>query len=161
MPSLDVFCGDSSLWIGDADIILSNPYAPIPPHLHGKPAIISLYERRGRREIAERWLGGAPLSLIDRWGSGLTNSVYVANLPVRSITLSDLVEDPPIYFPLDLPRRLIAGYAEFFPPGAVVFDGCCGRGTVGAACREKGLAFVGIDHDPAMIETARAYLGIS
>lgn len=156
-------CIDASRWEGEADVVLTNPYAPVPRCLHGKPTIVSLYEAKGcRRELCEGWLGGARLTEIGRWSTALANTVYVANLPARKAAIEDLVEDELEpgrgWFPLELPRRLLALYADLIPDGAVVWDGFMGRGTVGRACAERGLGYVGLDIDPARVEIARGYL---
>jgi 2-polyprenyl-3-methyl-5-hydroxy-6-metoxy-1,4-benzoquinol methylase len=155
---LTFICADSTTWEGQADAVLSNPYAPIPKQLHGKPMLLSLFEGKGSRlKQAEAWIGGSHLSPIGFWGAGGQNVVYVANMPIVMVPLSDLMVDPPVYMPLGLPLRLLDAYWQFIRPGMTVFDGCCGRGTVGLACKMRGLGFVGIDKDHAMIDRARAY----
>lgn len=151
---------------GGAELVFTNPYAPLPQQLHGKPSIISLFEGKGsRKEICEGWLGGAMLTEISRWGSGLDNTVYVANLPAREIDLTDLVEDQLEpgrgWFPLALPERLLDLYSDFWRPGHRVWDGFMGRGTVGAACRARRLSFIGIDIDPERVAIARRYLRVA
>lgn len=156
---------NATAYRGGADLVFTNPYAPLPPHLCGKPSIVSLFEGKGcRRELAEGWLGGAPLFEIGRWGSALANTVYVANLPPREVDLTDLVEDVHEpgrgWFPLALCERLLDLYSDHWRPGRRVWDGFMGRGTVGAACRARGLRFIGIDIDPERVRLARRYLGV-
>src|SRR5204863_9157240 len=104
------------------------------------------------------------LAPIGAWGGAAPNVVYVANLPVRTLRLDDLVEDEfepgRGWFPLALPERLLDLYADHLPARALVWDGFCGRATVGRAALSRGLRYVGIDRDPARIVLARAYLGI-
>jgi hypothetical protein len=160
MPRHELICADSSAWVGEADVVFTHPYAPIPACLRDKPMILNLYERDGSRQaLAEGWIGGRRLHPIGRWGNGLTNRVYVTGLPVAPIRIWDLVEDPPIFMPLELPLRLLGFYDDLIQPGMTVWDGFCARATIGLACENLGLGYVGIDHDPSMIGLAREYLG--
>lgn len=164
-PDLRLGLGDSINYGGDADLVFSHLYGPLPPQLVGKPAIVNVFGNK--REAAERWCG-ALLHQVSKWGRGLKNTVYVANLSaaeraasVLGLTLEDLAEEEFApgrgWFPLDLPLRCLRGWSG--ERAFVVFDGFMGRGTVGKACQELGLGFVGIDRDPARIAIAREYLG--
>ncbi len=155
MPA-ELICGDSTGWVGTADLVLTNPYAPLPTCLIGVPALVSNFaERKGLCEVYV----GAPLSEVSPWGKGWRNRVWVANMPVRLVDLTDLVEDEfepgRGWFPEDLPLRLLKAFAS---PGMTVWDGFMGRGTVGKACAELGLGFIGIDRDPERVALARKYL---
>lgn len=143
-----LICGDSSKWVGDADLVFTNPYGPLPKCLHGKPAIIVIKDRAGHRMRAEKWIG-ARLSLIGNYNDV---GVFVSNLPSFNGKLDDLEDGE--FFPLELPLRLLRHYGY-----RIVWDGFMGRGTVGMACRMLGLDFIGIDIDPARVELARQYLG--
>lgn len=149
--------GDASLWQGKADLIFTHPYAMLPHCLRGVPAIINVYG--DKKAKAEEWVG-AELQWIGNWGRELKNSVFVAHLPLTMIDLSDLVEEEFTpgrgWFPLDLPMRLLGIYA---PPTITVWDGFCGRGTVGKACQQLGLSYIGIDKNLERVELAREYLG--
>lgn len=155
-------CGNASDYEGDADLVFTHPYAPLPQQLLDKPAIINLYLPPGREAKriadAEGWVGG-PLKQIGGWGKGLRNAVYVTRLRAVPLNLTDLVEDPfepgKGWFPLELPMRVLSEYGV---PGITVWDGFCGRGTVGKACRQLGMHYVGMDHDPARIALAYEYL---
>jgi len=168
MVSIQLLCEDASRWSGGpVDMVLTNPYAALPHRLWGKPMIISLHhpigsERDGRIRKAEDWIGGGLAHLSD-WGP--MNAVYVHNLPVRLIDLRVLdvdAEDAPPnvgWFPFELPLRLLILYCDLVPKDATIWDGFCGRGTVGRACRRMGYNYIGIDIDPARIALARRYLG--
>lgn len=154
---LELIHGNATDFVGSADVVFCNPYAMLPKCLHGKPSIISLYEGKGpRREIAEEWIGGSRLRMVSYWGRGLKNTIYVANLDTVKVDLTDLVEDPPGWFPLDLVRRMLDAYA--WPPGTTVWDGFMGRGTVGRVCAERGFNFIGMDFNNKRVEMARGYL---
>jgi hypothetical protein len=140
----------------------------MPKALHGKPAIINLFHpanhtATGRIQKAEQWIG-AKLTRIGSWGHGFRNSVYVANLEPAIVTLSDLVEDafePGIgWFPLELPVRLLTAYRDQIPARTTVWDGFCGRGTVGKACQLLGFGYIGLDIDANRVRLARDYLVI-
>lgn len=156
--SVTVSLGDGSKSTATADLVFTHPYGPLPPQLIGKPSIINLFGNR--KSQGEAWID-AKLHDISTWGSGLRNTVYVANLDVAKIDLTDLieVEETPNhgFMPLELPLRLLSHYAL---PGITVWDGFMGRGTIGKACIELGMNYIGIDNDPKRVATARAYLGV-
>jgi hypothetical protein len=149
---------DASEWQGDADVIFTHPYAPIPQCLHGKPCVLNLYERtKERRFQAERW-AGCDLTCIGRWGGYHVNRVYVGNTGVRDVYLAD-IDDIGIFFPEPMVVRVMAAYPDVFVPGVTVWDGFMGRGTVGKICRDKGMNFIGLDVDADMVRLAREYIG--
>lgn len=158
VPGVRLGCGDSVHYRGDADLVFSHLYGPLPPQLVGKPAIINQYGNRQAR--AEEW-AQAELHEVGRWGKGLTNRVYVANMMPLAVNISDLVEEEFApgrgWMPLELPARLLAAFAK--PEMCEVFDGFMGRATIGRAARDAGLSFVGIDIDPARVAIAKEYLG--
>ncbi len=151
--------GNASEWIGEADLVLTNPYAHLPVAVAGLPMLITHFSNRKARceEFA-----GAELAEIGRWGAGLTHLVWVANAPVIEIDVSDLVEEEfepgRGWFPPELPLRLLRAYAS---SGMTVLDPFMGRGTVGKACQQLGLNFIGVDIDPVRVEIAREYLQCS
>lgn len=157
-PGLRLGLGDSVNYTGDADLVFSHLYGPLPKQLIGKPAIVNLYGNKKSR--AEEWVG-CELHEVGKWAKG-TNTIYVANLPPTEVIIEDLVEDEFApgrgWFPEELVRRLMQ---EGFCRGEheTIFDGFMGRGTVGRWCMTWGKTFVGIDRDPARVQTAREYLG--
>lgn len=156
---ISLTCQDASKWHGNADIVFTNPYAPIPNCLHGKPCIINMYEQiKDRRHRAEVWVG-CKLEVIGSWGAKQAhlNRVYAGNIPARSLDFSD-IDDVGIWFPEELVRRVIHQYRDFFVPGATVWDGFMGRGTVGKFCRFMGMNFVGMDIDPDRVRFAKKYV---
>jgi hypothetical protein len=165
-PGIRLGLGDSVEYDGDADLVFSHLYGPLPPQLVGKPAIINVYGNK--REAAERWCG-ASLHEMGKWGRGLTNTIYSANLPERATPIWELVEEEFApgrgWFPLALPMTVFETLRlythDVLRPGITVFDGFMGRGTVGKACQELGFGFVGIDRDPDRVALAAEYLGIS
>lgn len=161
-PGLRLGLGDSVNYEGDADLVFSHLYGPLPKQLIGKPAIINLYGNKKAK--AEEWCG-AELFEVSKWAKGLTNTVYVANTQLPCpVDLTDLVEDEFApnrgWFPLELCIRMIAAVGDgTMPVGDRVFDGFMGRGTVGRACQHFGIGFVGVDRDPERMAIAREYLG--
>lgn len=156
--SVTVSFGDGSKSTATADLVFTDIYGPLPPQLIGKPTIINLFD--SRRNKGAGWID-ATLHEISRWGRGLRNTICVANLDPARIDLTDLIEDeerPNVGFmPLQLPLRLLSHYAA---PGITVWDGFMGRGTIGKACRDLGMNYIGIDNDPKRVTAARAYLGV-
>ncbi len=156
--SVTLACCDASKWVGDGvDLILTNPYAPLPQCLREKPLIVSNF--LDRKALCEFYVGGR-IDEIGSWSGNLRNRVWVRNVePIKS-ELSDLVEDEfepgRGWFPLELPLRLLSAYGW---KGMTVWDGFMGRGTVGKACQMLGMNFVGLDVDPNRMMIAREYLG--
>lgn len=160
-PGLRLGLGDSVNYTGDADVVFSHLYGPLPPQLIGKPAIINLFGNKKAK--GEEWCG-AELHEVSKWAKDLTNTIYVANTSAPKIDLTDLVEDEFAprrgWFPVELCTRMICAVGEgTMSVGDCVFDGFMGRGTVGMACKMIGIGFVGIDRDPARVVIARDYLG--
>lgn len=156
-PGLRLGLGDSVNYTGDADLVFSHLYGPLPPQLIGKPAIVNVYGNK--REAAERWCG-AELHHVSKWGKGLTNTLYLANIePLGAYSLGHLVEDEFApgrgWFPVDLVKLGLSQYAR---PGMTIFDGFMGRGTVGKVACELNMKFVGIDRDPDRVAIAQEYL---
>lgn len=153
-PGMKLGLGDSSEYDGDADLVFTNPYAPLPQTLIGKPSIINIYFKNA---AVQKWCGGRQLYKVSKWSRNNMNTIYVANYePVPRIDLTGLVEVPPGWFPEELVSRML----DFFPNVKTVWDGFMGRGTVGKVARERGMSFVGIDIKPDRVELARAYLGV-
>lgn len=160
-----LICGDSSKYRGDADFVFTNPYAPLPPQLVGKPALINLFLPAGRevQRIAdgERWVG-AKLRFVSYW-SNQTNAIFTANIERRvEVDVSDL-ETVAVYpgggcFSEKMVRRLLTAFADEIPSGGVIWDGFMGRGTVGKVALEMGYGFVGIDKDPTRHQLAMDYV---
>lgn len=159
---LRIGLGDSVDYRGDADLVFSHLYGPLPPQLVGKPAIVNVFGNKHAK--AEQWCG-AVLHQVSKWGSGLSNTIYVANVgDVPRVDLTDLVEDEFAprrgWFPLELCERMFDAVSRGTASvGDRVFDGFMGRGTVGKMCQRVGVGFVGIDRDPDRIAIAREYLG--
>lgn len=157
-PNLKIGLGDSINYGGDADLVFSHLYGPIPPQLIGKPAIVNLFGNK--KERAEQWVD-AELHEVSKWASGLTNTIYVANIVRPSLDLTDLIEDKfepgRGWFPEELVNRLLLNIS--LPDNVTVFDGFMGRGTVGKVALERGMKFVGIDRDPKRVALAMEYLG--
>jgi hypothetical protein len=152
-PELKIGLGDSINYNGDADLVFSHLYGPLPPQLIGKPAIVNLYGNK--KERAEQWVQ-AELIEVSKWGRGLTNTIYAVNHAAPELDLSDLTEEEfergRGWMPVELPLRVLKHYS------GVVWDGFMGRGTIGKVARDLGLSFVGIDRDPKRVALAMEYI---
>lgn len=157
-PGMRLGCGDSVNYDGDADLVFSHLYGPLPKQLVGKPAIINVFG--DRKAQAEAWCG-AELHIVSTWGKGLTNTIYAANLPVLYMDMRFLVEDEfepgRGWFPEDLCWCLLDLLLK--RRYETIFDGFMGRGTVGKVARATGANFVGVDINPQRVAIAREYLG--
>lgn len=169
-PGMRLGLGDSVDYEGDADLVFSHLYGPLPRQLRGKPAIVNVYG--GREDSVRRWTDAAWLTKIGTWGLGGTNTIYAANIHdarcVEPASIRDLIEEEFAprrgWFPPELVRTLLVSLAPWNivrmeKRAITVFDGFMGRGTVGKVALDLGMNFVGIDRDPARLKIAREYLG--
>lgn len=159
-PGLRLGCGDSVNYDGDADLVFTDIYGPLPRQLIGKPAIINCFGDKKAR--AEEWCG-AELHEVSKWARGLTNTIYVANMGSAELDLTGFVEDEFApgrgWFPLGLADALLRTFLRGASDGSVIFDGFMGRGTTGSAAQAWRMTFVGIDRDPERVAIAKEYLG--
>ena len=79
----------------------------------------------------------------------------VYGLPRKDIKLDDLRAEDGGFWPVELPRRLLKEYGK---AGDTILDPFMGRGTVGKACMELGMDFIGIDRDTRKVQKAYDYL---
>jgi hypothetical protein len=152
MSSVDLYVGRAEDFEGDADLILSNIYGPLPSHLRNKPMLIANFVKR--HALCEEWCG-VKLNLVSLWEDGRC-AVWAGNTKVKSVDLTSCRSED-IYFPLSLPLALLRKYGK---KGMTVWDGFCGRGTVGKACQELGINFIGGDIDEQQIEISKKYLSL-
>lgn len=141
---------------GPCDLIFTMPYGQLHTKLRGTPMIISGFASRGQ---AYSRFAMAELKQIGVWGKKKDQAVWVANTEPFEVDIAELEEEEFVpgrgWFPLELPRRLLAAY-----PGKkdVVADPFMGRGTVGKAVLEYGGTFIGVDRDPERVRLAYTYL---
>lgn len=158
-PGLRIYRGEAvdlpdDVTAMSVDLVLTNPYGPLPPALHSKPMLI--HQWRHRKAEAERWCGNA-LAEISGWNDD-REVFWCANLgAVIPVDLHDLRPEPPGWYPLDLPLRLLRAYGS---PGITVWDGFMGRGTVARACRELGMQYIGVERLQQHLDIAFDYLGV-
>lgn len=138
------------------DLIFTHPYGQLHTKLRGTPMIISGFATRS--QCYSRWVLGE-LKQIGVWGKKKDQAVWVVNAPPFEVDIADLVEDEfepnRGWFPIELPRRLLAAYQG---KKDLVADPFMGRGTVGKAVLEYGGKFIGVDRDRARVEIAQKYL---
>lgn len=151
MTFIALSAGRAESYEGMADLILTMPYGPLPAQLHAVPMLITNYPER--KSKCEQWCG-AQLTQIGTWG-GKEHHIWAGNFDMPAVDLSGLVEEPEGWFPLELPLRLLKVYGA---PGITVWDGFMGRGTVGKACQQLGMHFVGMDKNPERVRMARDYV---
>ncbi len=162
---LSIYHGNAEDWPGeeDVDLVLTNPYGPLPASLARTPMLVHQWEYN--RGVLQRWIGGAELSLVSAWNNG-RECFWSANMPPLEVDLSDLRPEDGGWYPLELPLRLLRaaeshlGYDMFERPTRV-WDGFMGRGTVAKACRELGLRYVGVEQLGVHIDIAVKYLEIA
>lgn len=160
-PRCRLGLGDSVQYDGDADLVFTHIYGPLPPQLIGKPAIINVFGNKKAK--AEEWCG-AELHEVSKWARGQTNTMYVANLSIPELNLTEHVED--LYrpgrgwFPFGMCVTLLVWVGWHVRGIQTVIDPFMGRGTVGKAVLGAGVTFIGIDLDPERVELARAYLDV-
>lgn len=153
-PGVKLGIGNATDCEEGADLVFTHPYAPLPSHLLGKPAIINTYGFKNPQ--VSKWVG-AHIMKVSKWSTNNMNCIYVANHePVPSINLTGIIEVPPGWFPEELVSRML----DFFPNATSVWDGFMGRGTVGKVALARGMSFVGVDKNPDRVKLAREYLGV-
>jgi hypothetical protein len=155
--SVILTCGKAESFIGSADLILTNPYGPLPKQLQTVPMLICNFEERHRE--CEQYCGTS-LHKIGEWGEDDRRCTFWAgNTSPIPVDIAGLVPDTYAntygWFPLELPLRLLKVYGK---PGITVWDGFMGRGTTGKACQILGMDFIGMDVNPERVELAKRYL---
>ena len=150
--NVELLHGDSSQWYGECDLVITNPYAVLPNCLKGKPMFICDFTHR--KALAERRCHTS-LELVSLWYNG-RNSIWYGNMGayIPQANLMDLVPFPEGWFPDELVERLLV--ATEHP--ITIWDGFCGRGTVGKVAREHGHKFIGIDRDRTRVDLAVEYI---
>ncbi len=155
-----IYHGDAHEWDGpeQIDLVLTNPYGPLPHALHATPQIVHQWTHR-KHEL-QRWIGGAELTLLSEWNRGreaFWGANGIRNTIAASVTLEDLSPEPGGWYPLELPLRLLQVFGR---PGMTVFDGFMGRGTVGKAALSLGMKYVGVEQLASHISLALDYLEV-
>jgi hypothetical protein len=163
--SVIIHQGDAVDWPGEElvphiDLVLTNPYGPLPASLHKAPMLVHQWEYN--KGALQRWIGGADLKLVSTWNEG-RECFWAANMPkVPDVNLEDLKPEPGGWYPLELPRRLLERmplHLHFDRP-TTVWDGFMGRGTVARACVEMGFRYIGVEQLDAHIALAMKYLDL-
>lgn len=148
---VELWHGNSTEYVGQVDLVLTNPYAPLPPQLRKTPMLICDFA--DRHALAESRCGTL-LEPVSPWYGGV-NMIWAGNMGVIPVDLSDLNPDSGGFFPDELVRRLLEVYGS---PEDIVWDGFMGRGTVGKVCLEMGMDFIGIDQNLDRVKMAEKYV---
>ena len=156
--SMRIYHGQAAEWQGAAaevDLILTNPYGPLPRVLYGRPMLI--HQWRHRQAEATLWCGNT-LTEVASWNGG-REVFWCANMGKTppAVDLSEFVPEPPGWYPLELPLRLLRAFGS---PGITVWDGFMGRGTVGRAARMLGMHYIGVERLEKHLAIALDYLGV-
>lgn len=139
----------------DVDLILTNPYGPLPRELHGRPMLI--HQWRHRQAEAEEWCGNK-LVEVAAWNRD-KEVFWAANVgEIVPVDLSEFVPTAEGWYPPELPVRLLRAYGS---AGITVWDGFMGRGTVGRAARSLGMNYIGVEQLEAHLALALDYLGVT
>jgi len=150
-----LFHGDSSQFVGECDVVLTNPYAPLPKFLQEKPMFIIDFNFR-HSKAEERC--GTKLFHLSSWFEG-KNVIWYGNIDdvgqLHDVDFSHMMPEPEGWFPYELPKTILQNFCQ---PGMTVWDGFMGRGTVGRACKDLGLNFIGVDKQMDRVEKAYDYI---
>lgn len=152
-----IYQGDAQDWPGDenVDIVITNPYGPLPMSLQHHPMVIHQWIHRKR--AAEQWCRNPLRHLISKWNHE-KEGFWSANIaPPVIMHLDDYVPEQPGWYPEEMALQLVKVFAR---PGQTIWDGFMGRGTVGKMAMHLGMKYVGVEQLPAHIKIAREYLDV-
>lgn len=153
-----IYHGDADQWPGheSIDLVLTNPYGPMPAALRHTPMLIHQWAHR--KGEAARWVGidVDELQLVGAWNDG-RECFWAANMAAVPVDVAEFRPAPGGWYPLELPLRLLSAYAR---KGQTVWDGFMGRGTIGVAAELLGLKYVGIEQLEAHLAIARDFLNL-
>lgn len=158
-PDACLYLGRAEDWpnIEYVDLVLTNPYGPLPIGLQKTPMVIHQWEHR--QSDAEKWCGNRLDYRIGTWNRG-REAFWAARFAPRvppNVYLDDLVPEKAGWYPEDLVRRICEKYVK---PGMVVWDGFMGRGTVGKFVRAAGARYIGVEQLPEHMALAREFLNV-
>lgn len=140
---------------GPPDLVLTNPYGPLPPVVLEVPMLVHQWVHRKAELEAWTRSPASALRMVSTWNDD-REAVWSINFPHEFIVdLRDLRPEAGGWWPLELPRRLLAAYGH---ADIVVWDGFCGRATGGQAALDAGMRYIGIDERIEALDEARAFL---
>lgn len=157
VPGITIYQGDAEDWPGheSIDLVLTNPYGPMPRSLIRKPMVI--HQWCHRKHEAELWSRNELRHEIGKWNDDRECFWGNAHVMPFILQLGEFRPEPGGWYPEDLVRILLATFTK---PGQTIWDGFMGRGTIAKICREQGLNYVGVEQLPKHITLAREYLGV-
>lgn len=155
-PDVIIYHGKAEQWQGKEkiDLVLTNPYGPMPPNLIDHPMVIHQWVHR--KAEAMRWSLNTLRHCVGTWNGG-REAFWSGNMPEQVVDISEFVPEPGGWYPEAMVRRLLTAFAV---EGQTVWDGFMGRGTVAKICREMGLKYVGVEELSAHVALALDYLEI-
>lgn len=156
---ITLYLGRAEEWKNDewVDLVLTNPYGPMPTGLEKTPAIIHQWGHR--KKDAVLWSHMSLPFLLGRWNDErecFWGNQYLIN--PRQIDIRRFRPEPGGWYPEDLVRQLLT---EFAQPGWTIWDGFMGRGTVGKIAREMGMKYIGINELSDHMDLALNYLELT
>jgi hypothetical protein len=151
---INLIHGNAADFDGEADLVITNPYGPLPVCLQKTSMIITNFNERHAQ--CQEWTGNE-LTHLDYWDGG-RQSAWMVNMQDYTGLLRPLhdLKSDDVYYPLSLPLRLLVMFAK---KGDTIIDPFMGRGTVGKACKMLSFNFIGIDRDAGRCQMAREYIG--
>jgi hypothetical protein len=154
---ITIYQGDAQDW--DArehiDIVITNPYGPLPLSLRHHPMVIHQWIHRKRE--AEQWCRNPLRHLISKWNHE-KEAFWSANMEQKILMhLDDYVPEQQGWYPLAMALQIVKVFGR---PGMTIWDGFMGRGTIGRAAVSLGMKYVGVEQLPHHITLAREYLDV-
>lgn len=157
-----IYHGDADQWPGaeSIDLVLTNPYGPMPAALRDTPMLI--HQWAYRKGEAARWAGvdAEQLQLVGSWNDD-RECFWAANMPyLEGKTLGAIARfcpEPGGWYPLELPVLLLERFAK---AGQTIWDGFMGRGTVALAAYLRGCKYVGVEQLEPHLALARDFLNL-
>lgn len=154
---ITIYQGDAQDWPGHEhiDIVITNPYGPLPISLRHHPMVIHQWVHRKR--AAEEWSRNRLTHLVSKWNHK-KEAFWSANIDQKIIMhLDDYVPEQPGWYPEEMALQIVKVFGR---PGQTIWDGFMGRGTVGKVATQLGMKYVAVEQLSKHISIAREYLNV-
>lgn len=171
-PHVRLYRGKAETWRGPEmiDLVFTNPYGPLPASLHHMPMIVHQWVHRA--DELRAWIGGAELHVLSGWNRDdagtFRECFYMANMeagdgePIierlrEEGGIAEFKPEPGGWYHEGMVRRLLASVDTGLRP-FTIWDGFCGRGTVGKVAVSMGMKYVGVDQLDTHLTLAKNFL---